>query len=564
MISPLLEAGVPFALATAAKATLLLGLAGSVHALARSRASAATRHLVWTLTIACLLLLPVLSPVLPGWGIPLPQLSRGPATVLAPAATPRAEPAAFPAREGRAAAPAPPAGTPPLRIPWASAALALYAAGVLLLLARLAVERLAIRRVAWSAQVVNEAEWTELVRSSARVLGVERPVALLRSRGATMPVTWGTRRPTILLPAAAGAWPEPRRRAVVLHEMAHVARHDCLVQTLAALACALYWLHPGVWWAARHLRVERELASDDLVVGAGTPPRDYAGHLLEIARTLHAPPAALTASMARPSQVEQRMLALLDTTRARASPGRRARATAALAAAALLVPVASARSLTADPAEQGEVTSDRAVAPHPLSEAPGRAGRGGSPAAARNDPPSASPGSSGSASERPVDPRLESSSDPGAARWPRSRPTGQERSGHDPDGELAVVVAQEGALRLALGADEITLRFTEAGLRGIEEDGGAGERSGDEPAAWSGSYSRAVALESIRSMRMSFPLEDVRDVEHRDGALVLLTRAADGERTLSGAMRGEVTVERVHPEQAERFVAAFRKAKSTR
>jgi len=79
------------------------------------------------------------------------------------------------------------------------------------------------------------------------------------------------------------------------------------------VACALYWPHPGVWMVARRLRIERELACDDRVLTAGTQPRDYAGHLLEIAYSLGGGRApALAVTMARPRQLEGRMLAVLD------------------------------------------------------------------------------------------------------------------------------------------------------------------------------------------------------------------------------------------------------------
>ena len=104
--------------------------------------------------------------------------------------------------------------------------------------------------------------------------------------------------------------------------MAHVARRDCLTQMLASVACAVYWCHPAVWWIASRLRIERELACDDRVIAAGTDARDYAGHLLEIAYAFgrrRAP--ALVVSMARPRQLEGRMLAALDDDRNRTSPG---------------------------------------------------------------------------------------------------------------------------------------------------------------------------------------------------------------------------------------------------
>ena len=98
-----------------------------------------------------------------------------------------------------------------------------------------------------------------------------------------MPVTMGTLAPSIVVPADADAWDEDRRRAVLLHELAHIARQDCLTQMLAAIACAVYWVHPGVWYVARRLRIEREVACDDRVLAAGAHAPDYAGHLLELA-----------------------------------------------------------------------------------------------------------------------------------------------------------------------------------------------------------------------------------------------------------------------------------------
>ena len=156
-------------------------------------------------------------------------------------------------------------------------------------------------------------------------------------------MTFGIRRPSILIPAIAETWAGDRRRAVILHELAHIARRDCLTQTLAFVACTLYWFHPAVWWAARRLRIERELACDDRVIAAGTQPREYAGHLLEIAYAFgDRRVSAMAVSMARPQQLESRMLAALDNGRNRSVPAPRVRAAAMLVAAALLLGIAGA------------------------------------------------------------------------------------------------------------------------------------------------------------------------------------------------------------------------------
>jgi bla regulator protein BlaR1 len=318
------------------KVSVLLAAAVITNALLHRRASAATRHLVWTLTVVGLLLLPMLSVVLPGWTVArltaaAPLLTSRDAGVSALAVV---SPAMSARSVGRA-----------IGIPWSTALPALYAAGVLLLLARLIAEQVAMQRLARRATAISEPEMTHLLVEWARRMGVRRPVRVLRTREHSMPMVFGTRVPTIVLPAVAETWSQDRRRAVLLHELAHVARYDCLTQTAAAVACAVYWIHPGVWWVARRLRVERELACDDRVLTAGTHPREYAGHLLELAYSLggHRAPA-LAVHMARSRQLEGRLLAVLDTARNRATPALRSRLAGLAIMAALLLPLAGAEA----------------------------------------------------------------------------------------------------------------------------------------------------------------------------------------------------------------------------
>jgi hypothetical protein len=80
-------------------------------------------------------------------------------------------------------------------------------------------------------------------------------------------------------------------------------------------------MHPGVWWIAMRLRAERELACDDRVLSAGENAREYAGHLLELAYTLgHSAAPRVVVTMARPRELEGRMLAVLDAARNRRDP----------------------------------------------------------------------------------------------------------------------------------------------------------------------------------------------------------------------------------------------------
>ena len=359
------------------KVCVLLAAAMAFAWLCRRR-SAAARHLVWTCTIAGLLILPLLSAVLPPWNLAIrgwPSNLWGAAPVQ-PQVGPVRQTSRPSLRLGANVAPevvttAAPASQSPgaVDMSWATALFGLYLVGALCLLLRLFQQRVTLSRIAGAAAPVRDPAWQRLLVECAASVRVHRPVRLLCSREHTMPMAFGIRQPAILIPVIAATWSEDRRRVVLLHELAHVARQDCLTQLVAAVACAIHWMHPGVWWVARRLRVERELACDDRVIMTGTNARDYAGHLLELAYALGGQRAvALAVGMARPRQLEARMLAMLDGARNRSTPGHGVRLVSVAIVLALLVPVAGLRAQLV-PTQVSSATPKSVDRPSPSFEA---------------------------------------------------------------------------------------------------------------------------------------------------------------------------------------------------
>ncbi|MEX2284394.1 MAG: M56 family metallopeptidase, partial [Gemmatimonadota bacterium] len=70
-------------------------------------------------------------------------------------------------------------------------------------------------------------------------------------------------RPVVLLPVAAEHWAMDDVHAVLVHEFAHVSRHDLLINLIGDVASALYWCNPAVWVAVGRLKAESESACDD-------------------------------------------------------------------------------------------------------------------------------------------------------------------------------------------------------------------------------------------------------------------------------------------------------------
>lgn len=336
-----------FGFDVAAKATVLLLLATATAALLR-RSSAALRHRLWCLTFAALILLPALSAALPKWRLAvLPAAAEEDLAetkldirttkesettnqgLIGPAELPLVEPPIHAAPSFDEATLESPAAALPAEQPqlasddgqnlgtsveaprlFGSASIWLLGAVIAVLPLIFGAARTFIlqRR----ARPIDDAAWNALLEELCARLALSRPVELLETEAATMPMTWGLLRPVVLLPAQARDWSEQLLRVVLLHELAHVKRCDVGFQMLGRVTCALHWFHPLAWYALRRLRIERELACDDCVVLAGERASDYAAELLKIARTYRPVPLAAAVAMAQRSNLELRIRSMFD------------------------------------------------------------------------------------------------------------------------------------------------------------------------------------------------------------------------------------------------------------
>jgi beta-lactamase regulating signal transducer with metallopeptidase domain len=141
--------------------------------------------------------------------------------------------------------------------------------GVLLSATRLAGGWCQARRLLRDHTSAVGDDWTALVTRLSGVLGVRGPVRLLQSARVHVPLVVGSVRPVLLLPAAALAGLTPQQvEAILAHELAHIRRHDYLVNLFQSAIESVLFYHPAVWWVSHTIRVEREHCCDDLAVRA--------------------------------------------------------------------------------------------------------------------------------------------------------------------------------------------------------------------------------------------------------------------------------------------------------
>jgi GWxTD domain-containing protein len=225
-------------------------------------------------------------------------------------------PAAFvlPAGSGNAGAAA---GMPR---PFTTWAVAIWLTGVIVLLARRAGGWLAARRMMARGAVAADQDCAALLDRARRRAGMARAVTLFESALATTPAVMGWLRPVILAPAG---WllclPPEQAEAVLLHELAHIRRHDYLVNLLQSVIEDVLFYHPAVWWVGREIRRERENCCDDLVIEWGGDRRSYARTVASL-EGLRAGEPALAATGGSLADRIRRLLRPVEGPRASAAP----------------------------------------------------------------------------------------------------------------------------------------------------------------------------------------------------------------------------------------------------
>ncbi|WP_395741084.1 M56 family metallopeptidase [Prosthecobacter sp.] len=321
-----------------AKSASIMLLAYATQSVWRS-ASAAQRSVVWLTAFGALLLLPLTLLWQPYWSIALmqPEMAAPPPLASSEVLHSTAEtfvPAAQPAPSS-------------FHLSFSTGQwLALvWLAGCAVLLAYRAIGSLQLRRLKSQSQPVEDARVLGFSARIAAESGVRRSIALRVSSHVSVPLTWGTLHPVLLLPADALQWDAASLEAALRHEMGHIRHGDALTRLITTFITAFYWPNVLVWLAAKSWRTVQEQAADDLVISSGAAAEDYALQLLEAARGvqaaggLHAPVMA----MAQPSTLETRLSAIMDGSRNRSSYSLRGAVTGLVLAFGMLALCAAAQ-----------------------------------------------------------------------------------------------------------------------------------------------------------------------------------------------------------------------------
>ena len=203
-----------------------------------------------------------------------------------------------------------------------------------------------------------------------RRLHIGRAVRLLESTSVSVPTVIGWLKPVVLVPTSALAGLAPNQmEAILAHELAHVRRHDYIVNLFQTVVETLLFYHPAVWWLSRRIRAERENCCDDLAVSLCGDPVAYAAALAEL-EGLRSTPGDLVLAATGGSLLQRVRRLLGAPTHAGRAPGWLAVGVALLVVISMSAGAVARDALTGEPQEPLAVPVAPLAPPAPPAPAP--------------------------------------------------------------------------------------------------------------------------------------------------------------------------------------------------
>jgi beta-lactamase regulating signal transducer with metallopeptidase domain len=198
--------------------------------------------------------------------------------------------------------------------PWFGfAALLLWLSGLIFLSLRMVFGLYGTNQLAREGKVLQDSLWKRLLFRFFEAVSLRKKIKLLSHDKTMVPFTWGIFKPIVMMPKESQNWSENQRSSALYHELSHIKRGDYLVMILARISRAVYWFNPLSWIVLGMVKREQEKACDELVLKAGIKPSTYAENLLSIRNSVSGhwnPPAAVLGVMNK-SHLNDRLTTIL-------------------------------------------------------------------------------------------------------------------------------------------------------------------------------------------------------------------------------------------------------------
>lgn len=194
--------------------------------------------------------------------------------------------------------------------PWLTG---LYLAGLIFMMARMIAEMTHIYSLKKSGITTPPVEITGQIQKLKTQLGISLPVQLFISAKAQVPMLIGALKPIVLLPITATTnLTAEQLETILMHELAHLRRHDYLINILQTIVETILFFNPFVWMISAIVRREREHACDDLVLQHTAEPLSYASALATVAMQYTNHPSTIIAASGKSTYLLNRIKRIME------------------------------------------------------------------------------------------------------------------------------------------------------------------------------------------------------------------------------------------------------------
>ncbi|MCH6232626.1 M56 family metallopeptidase [Cognataquiflexum rubidum] len=185
---------------------------------------------------------------------------------------------------------------------WIPTLVQVWFLGAMLFLVRLATSLADIRNLRQKQHDPVASVWQQVLDKQLTSLQMSKPVQLLKSIHVDVPMTYGVWKPVILIPAGLFFQLSPLQlEAIIAHELAHIKRHDYLVNLIQSILEVVFFFHPIFWWINKTAKEQRENACDDLAISMGISPKDLAFGLANVLNHAKNPTPDIAMAAAKPN-----------------------------------------------------------------------------------------------------------------------------------------------------------------------------------------------------------------------------------------------------------------------
>lgn len=153
----------------------------------------------------------------------------------------------------------------------------LYLLGLVLMISRFGINIMQLRKLRTNGLTAVDHSWDEWINKYREQFSIPRPVQMFFSEYVNVPIVMGTLKPIILLPfTSLSHLSTEQLETILLHELAHIKRHDYLFNIFQNVVEAFLFFNPFMWWISSIVRREREHCCDDMVIANTSYPLSYA------------------------------------------------------------------------------------------------------------------------------------------------------------------------------------------------------------------------------------------------------------------------------------------------